>query len=83
VFIHGSWNAAGVIAGIAPFLSLPADTSTFSAGMGQTASVVLSVLVGLNLVLLFLINFRLRKETAVQAGAEIAASDETIEPQTD
>lgn len=71
VFLHGAWNAAGVIAGIAPFLSLPANASTLFAGMGQTAAITLFVLIGLNLVLLFVINFRLRKEAAGEASLEL------------
>jgi len=39
--------------------------------MGQTAAITLFVLIGLNLVLLFVINFRLRKEAAGEASLEL------------
>ncbi len=69
VFLHSLWNAAGVISGIAPLLPLPAQAPALIAGLGKTASITLYILVGFNLVFLFFINLRLRKENAANNSA--------------
>jgi hypothetical protein len=82
VFLHATWNAAGVTSGIAPLLPLPADAPTLFSGIGLTASITLFILIGLNLVLLFFINFRLRKEIAIQNNSESIPEPEMIASQS-
>jgi hypothetical protein len=74
VFIHAAWNSAGVLAGISTFLPVPASPALLPNGLNTAAAVIVYVLFTLNLALLFYMNFRLRREEAVQAAAEAAAS---------
>lgn len=69
VFLHAIWNLAGVMSGVAPLLPLRTELPALIAGFGETAPITLGILIGLNLVLLFFINFRLRKQEAAPPGA--------------
>ncbi len=73
VLLHASWNSAGVLAGVATFLPVPAEPTLFSTGMTQTASIILYILLFVNLFLLIYMNIRLRRENAAQETAVIPA----------
>lgn len=68
VFLHSLWNAAGVISGIAPLIPMPGGAPALIAELGEAAKITLFVLIGVNLILLFLINLRLRKEDLASTG---------------
>lgn len=80
VLLHASWNSAGVLAGVATFLPVPAEATPLSTGMTQTASIILFVLLFVNLFLLVYMNIRLRRENAAQETAVIPAEPAASAP---
>lgn len=80
VLLHASWNSAGVLAGVATFLPVPAEPTPLSTGMTQTASIILYVLLFVNLFLLVYMNIRLRRENAAQEIAVIPAEPAASAP---
>lgn len=79
--IHGTWNAFGVFSGVAPLLQLADGAPGLATALGDSASIVLFILILVNLFLLIFINTRLRKrlaarEVSIPQAAQSAALQE-------
>jgi hypothetical protein len=69
VLMHSLWNGAGMISGLAPLIPIPGGMPALIADLGHAATITLYVLIGVNLILLFLLNLHLRRENSMKTGS--------------
>ena len=70
VFMHGLWNAFGLLAGVAPVMRVPASLDGLTAGLGKAAPVVLVMMLIGNFIALLLINHALLRQEKARLRLE-------------
>ncbi len=71
VLLHGLWNMFGLVSGLAPTVGASFANTRLGEQIGQASSILLGVIIVINLVILFVMNARLRKSSLQRVLARI------------